>query len=231
MAALHFNGQRTPRILNYLLQDARDLAKSPSLLSNLWTNYMEYNWRSKEESPQDLQTYIDVTVRMIGLGISVHSYDPTFGYNALHQMSESCYRYYSILDKACKFLLWIGVDMELSAYNGQTPLLRAAHSSWEASTEWLEVLLANGAKFSAVDRRERGALHLALQKDPLYRNFYGEASWALFTKAKLVLLLRAGCSPGQKDRAGRTPAQYAGQMCLHRVWHEALFEAGMSSIE
>ena len=153
----------------------------------------------------DLQQCFEITIRVIDLGITADTCHPKTGRNPLHQMSESYYLDYDTLDMVCKFLIHIGVDLELEDVNGHTPLLHAAHSSWPASALWLEVLLANGAYAGAVDKGGRGALHLALVKNFLYRYIFDDKSWTIFVKDTITILLRAGCDPQATDGLGTTP--------------------------
>ena len=123
-----------------------------------------------------------------------------------------------------------GADIEqVQGWYNETALLFAAHSGRESSLLWLRALLEHGADHTVQDRYWRGPLHLTLKKNSFaYAEGEGIPATSMrLMEAKLVCLIRAGCSIHEDDYWGLTPTDIARGSCLRFVWENALREVNM----
>ena len=238
MAAWHAR-RRSGAVLNFLLNGGWDLENSEHLQEYIWSNFVDQQTDISEpislvHSTQDLEPWLQVSRRAFDLG---HEFDKHLNY-----FNDSVMFYLSdqptmkrmepeAVRTVVHFLVSHGADIDQEKNsNGETALLYAAHSGGEDSLLWLRVLLEHGADYTVRDFVGRGPLHLTLKK---HRTGYEEdgedppATSMRLMEAKLVCLIRAGCSIHEVDVLGATPTDFARESCLKIVWENALREVNM----
>lgn len=102
-------------------------------------------------------------------------------------------------------LVSFGANLELTDFQGLTPLIRAA---WDHQYRAVDVLIASGANVNVKTSFQETPLHFAAAKD--VTSFYVEQ--------KLVtigLLVEAGADIGARDLSGMTPGDYISAYQKH----------------
>ena len=237
MAAWHAR-RRSGAVLNFLLDGGWDLENSEHLQNYIWANLMgqqaDHSYPiNLVHSTQDLEPWLQVSRRAFDLG---HEFEERINYfnskvmfyldkqSTMKRMEPEAVR------TVVHFLVSHGADINQKDGSKETALLYAAHSGGEDSLLWLRVLLEHGADYTVRDIMGRGPLHLTLKK---YRIGYGQsgedppATSMRLMEAKLVCLIRAGCSIHEVDKRGATPTDLARESCLRIVWENALREVNM----
>ena len=240
MAAWHTR-RRSGAVLNFLLDGGWDLENSENLQHYIWANFMDQQTDISEpiklvHSTRDLEPWLQVSRRAFDLG---HEFDKHLNYfnnsvmfylsdqSAMKRLEPEAVR------TVVHFLVSHGADIdqeEKYSSNRETALLLAAHSGVEDSLLWLRVLLEHGADYTVRDVAGRGPLHLTLKKHRTGYEESGEdppATSMRLMEAKLVYLIRAGCSIHEVDDLGATPTDLARESCLRIVWENALREVDM----
>ena len=237
MAAWH-SGKQSLAILNFLLDGAWDLENAEALQDHIWSNIWGGRPGSPVRSVQDLEPLLQVSRRAYDLG---HEFDdclknhclfdalyPVTGYpdySSAKTLEPNAAR--TLVD----FFVSHGADIEqVQDPHQETALLAAAHSGRERSLPWLRALLEHGAALTAQDRHGRGPLHLTLKKQTkdLEESEDGICTTSMrLMEAKLVCLIRAGCSIHEVDSRGLTPTDLARESCLRIIWEIALREVNM----
>ena len=244
MAAWHAR-RRSGAVLNFLLDGGWDLENSEKLQDYIWANLMNQQIDISEpinlvHSTRDLEPWLQLSRRAFDLG---HEFDRDINYfndKVMFYLSDQSTM--KIMEPEAvrtvvHFLVSHGADIDqYGDSNRETALLYAAHSGGEDSLLWLRVLLEHGADYTVRDVAGRGPLHLTLKK---YRPGYAEsgdyeesgedppATSMRLMEAKLVCLIRAGCSIHEVDDLGATPTDLARGSCLRIVWENALREVNM----
>ena len=245
--AAWYSARQGLAILNFLLDGAWDLESAGDLQDHIWENFWQRQVHQRDfrvRSVQDLEPWLQVSRRAYDLG---HDFDE--GPKHLRPFIEG----YSVMGHSVMGILNHDLAAEVMAPNAvrtlvdffvshganieevpghhqETALLAAAHSGRESSLPWLRALLEHGADHTAQDRYGRGPLHLTLEKQEkdLWGIEVGKRTTSMrFMEAKLVCLIRAGCSIHKVDNHGLTPTDIARESCLRVVWENALREVNM----
>ena len=129
------------------------------------------------------------------------------------------------LERLCTYIISIGFDIEGRNKASQTPLLHAAHSSFQVSVDWLRILIANGADLSAQDAEGRGPFHQLfvgyVDVIPYYNALTMVERYRVF-EARANILLDAGCDPLQRDLEGHLPACFGCDRHMQHLWQSVL---------
>ena len=227
-------------ILNFLLDGAWDLENADHLQYYIWWNFWYQRFylpNPPVRSVRDLEPWLQVSRRAYDLGHEFGEGPKCFS----HFMAYSVMGYvrHPSITKAVEpdtlrtlvhFLVSHGADIEqVHGHYQETAFLAVAHSRNETSLAWLRVLLEHGADHTAQDVLGHGALHLTLKKLTADLEEILESKWTTMRlmEAKLVCLIRAGCSIHEVDNQGLTPTDIARASCLRIVWENALREVDM----
>ena len=235
--AAWYSASQGAAILNFLLDGAWDLENAEDLQDYIWSNFWQrqswqpgYMW----ESVQDLEPWLQFSRRAYDLGHDFGEGPACFSRSVSGYLSRRLVAtkiepnaVHTLVD----FFVSHGADIEqVQGFYHETTLLSVAHSRDESSLLWLRALLEHGADLTAQDRYGRGPLHLTLTKEfgSVWSSEDGKWTTSMrFMEAKLVCLIRAGCSIHKVDNHGMTPTDIARKSCLRVVWENALREVNM----
>ena len=240
--AAWYSGRQSQAVLNFLLDGAWDLENAEDLQHHIWKNF----WYQQIHQPnlpvrsvQNLEPWLQVSRRAYDLGHEFDEGPKIFGHAIMAYTVMGYLRHSSdirtlepdALRTLVHFFVSHGADIEqVHGHYQETALLFVAHSGDEFSLPWLRVLLEHGANLTAQDRHGRGPLHLTLKKHTEYLWDREDGKWTTsmrLMQAKLVCLIRAGCSIHEVDNRGLTPTDLARESCLKFVWENALQEVNM----
>ena len=234
-----YSGTQSLGILNFLLDGAWDLENAGDLQYYIWTNFWDKGIHPPNlpvRSVQDLEPWLQVSRRAYDLGhefgegpqdfIGIYSIMGFLWHPSGTRAMEP-----DALRTLVHFFISHGADIEqvLGDYQ-ETALLSVAHSGDVFSLLWLRALLEHGADHTAQDRYGRGPLHLTLRKqtEDLWKRKDDKWTTSMrLMEAKLVCLIRAGCSIYEVDNRGLTPTDLARGSCLRIVWENALRKVNM----
>ena len=240
--AAWYSGQSLA-ILNFLLDGAWDLENVGNLQFCIWRGFWDRQIMKPGflvRSVRDLEPWLQVSRRAYDLG---HEFGegPKCLRHSITGYSNSVTGYLrhasfpetmepEAVRTLVHFFVSHGADIEqVHGHCEETALLSVAHSGRESSLLWLCALLEHGADYTVQDRYGRGPLHLTLKKNSFaYEEGEGIPATSMrLMEAKLVCLIRAGCSIHEDDSWGLTPTDIARGSCLRFVWENALREVNM----
>jgi hypothetical protein len=138
-----------------------------------------------------------------------------------------------IVHSILQYLVSIGCSLENQECMSTTVFLRAARKYREQPTDFMALLIRNGADVQAMNQFGQGAIHLVLRdqmrhqkRDQMVDTWRqpGRRVSILTEKDEnwLIFLLEAGCDPTPKDSEGKEPVEYIPDHDLANMWVRAL---------